>query len=1055
MGNESLFGDEFSESKPKITIFTSESGNLNKSISLDGKKTSNAILYKGKFITKEIISLKVLQKELKKLKSNQAIGLGVNKNSEMGIITSRNNDPKTARSKENFEWNHDLNIILLDYDYFEGLKEINSANEFRLSLIEIDPLFSFCEMLILPSSSSRIFKDNKLFINSKGLHCYLIIRGDVDKFKDYLWYSCWAKGFGAVKLAADGSILSRTIFDKAVFSPERLVFETAPELEKGLFQEKAEALYVEGSVFDVAQMQDNIAKGKQIESDDKHKAKDPSKKKNEEYIQTHVRTLVKKGYSEKEAIEIVKARTGEYGVIYTTDIITLKDGTQLKAGDLTKEHSGLYCLDPIEPNEAAAVINITEEQKNIWSFLHGGKNFEIIEPNNDIQLEISNKAIELSIAYRNILWLKEFGFETNDKLYENWEIMFQSYINASQKDFINQMYLVGTSAGNGKTTSLAFYIAQTIKEDKNFSVLIVVNTIRNARELQRTINKLIIEETLPKAQVLHSSDGKVFIDDVADYSDIKEEDATNHQILIITHAKLQLAVKNDNTDAIRTIQTSDKATERILTVIDEAIDFAETATIKLNHIEFVITYLKQLERITNLQENLKQQAIKLKNILEAIATKNIKKTNTTIQPEELFGKKYLNITIEEEIIKELEKESSFSFNIRSFIQDLEILSRADGFVMDIGGREGVMYSSSKDKLPSGKGLVILDASATINNEYKHYITNKKASRIRINQDARSYSKVTIHTAITRDNVGKIKVDKNNDENIKILNKKTNLLINEVMNKTTKDDKILIIANKDYAETINKNGFGSRDVVCEHWNNLTGRNDLRDRNVVFVITLPFKPLIHSYNLSHKHNQYGNTAETTLFQYSNIADDVYQAIMRANLRTTSKYSTDAPKCDIYMILPANKGKLRELLIKKIKNLLLDCKWDDWHFEELNKEMIFSQSPPYQPNDLLLDVLVSLETWDKLHDKTPYVTIENLADMAGIKYENMKKILLRKLARSIDDNYVGYTWIEDKIGEFTYVEGKFSKKTLEDLGFVVPGRGRTIFIRNSVLEKKLPFS
>ncbi len=1044
MDNESLFGDEFSESKPKITFFTSESGNLNKSISLDGKKTSNALLYKGKFITKEIHNLKILQKELKKLKSNQAIGLGANKNADMGIITSRNNDPKTARSKDNFEWNKDLNIVLLDYDYFEGLKEINSTYEFRTTLIEIDPLFAFCEMLILPSSSSRIFKDNKLFLNSRGLHCYIIIRGDIDKFKDYLWYSCWAKGFGAIKLAADGSILSRTIFDKAVFSPERLIFESPPILEEGLTQEKTEGLYIEGSILDVIQMQDNISKGKQIESDDKHKAKDPSKKKNEEYIQTNVRMLVKNGYSERDAIEIVKARTGEYGVIYTTDIITLKNGIQLKASELTKEHNGLYCLDPIEPEESPAVINIGDEQKTIWSFLHGGKVYEIIEPNNDIQLEISNKAIELSIAYRNILWLKEFGFETNDKLYENWEIMFQSYINASQENFSNQMYLVGTSAGNGKTTSLAFYIAQTIKENNNFSVLIVVNTIRNARELQRTINRLITNEKLPKAQVLHSSDGKVFIDDSADYSDIKENEAIEHQILIITHAKLQLAVRNDNTKSIRTIQKNNNIIERDLTVIDEAIDFAETATIKLNHIEFIITYLNQLLRY---RKDFKS-AIKLKNILESIASKTIKKTNITIQPEELFGKQYLNLKIENDIIDELEKESTFTFSISSFIKDLEILSRADGFVMDIGGREGIMYSSSKDKLPSGKGVVILDASATINNEYKHYITNKKASRIRINQDARSYSKVTIHTAITRDNIGKIKVDKNDDENVKFVNKKTNLLINEVIHKTNKDDKILIIANKDYIETINKNGFGSRDVVCEHWNNLTGRNDLRDRNVVFVVTLPFKPLIHSYNLSHKHNQYGNTGETTLFQYSNIADDVYQAIMRANLRTTSKYSTDAPKCDIYMILPANKGKLRELLIKKISNLLLDCKWNDWEFETLQHEMLFSKSPPYQPNEALLSVLSALEKWEKLHDKTPFVNIDTLADMAGITMDSMRKILSRKLARSIDENYIGSTWLEDVTGEFTYVESKLSKDLLENLGFKNPGRGKAIFIRNQIL-------
>jgi len=1047
------FGDDLMN-ETYITIFTSENGKLNKTIHADGTKSSNALLYKGKFITKCISNLKMLQREIKKIKSTQALGLGINKHSSLGLITSRNNNPKTARSKENFTYNADINIVLLDYDYFKGLKECNTAKEYRDTLINIDPLFSNVEMLILPSSSSKIYKDDKLLINSHGLHCYLMINGDIDKFKNYLWYSCWAKGYGSIKLASDGSILPRTIFDKAVFSPERLIFEAPPHLEKGLSQKKITPFYCKGNILNVDLMQNNIAKGQKIEAEDKFKASDKSKLQNKKYININVEKLVKLGRTKNEALKIVKARVGEHGVIFTSDIITLINGSSINAGALSKEHNGLYCLDPIEPDLAPAIINVSDSEKSIWSFLHGGKSYKIIEPDNDVQLDISDKAIELSMSYRNILWLKEFGFETNDKLYENWEIMFQSYINASAKTFIEQMYLIGTSAGNGKTTSLAFYIAQTIKEDKNFSVLIVVNTIRNARELQKIINMLIASDELPKAHVLHSSNGKAMIDDKLDYSDIKEKDAPLQPILIITHAKLQLSVRQNNTENIRMMSNKK---ERILTVIDEAIDFAETATIKLNHIEFIITYLNQLLRY---KKNFKS-AHKLKNILEAVAQQKIRKSGTILQPKELFGEDNLNLKIEEDIIEELLKEKSFAFNIKSFIKDLEILSRADGFVMDIGGREGIIYSSSKDKLPSGKGVVILDASASINQEYKHYITNKKASKIRINQDARSYAKVTIYTAITRDNVGKIKIDAYNDDNIKMVNKRTNLLVNEVIHKTNTLDKILIIANKDYITTINKNSFGSRNVVFEHWNNLTGRNDLRDRNKVFVVSLPFKPLIHSYNLAHKHNQYGNSSETTLFQYSNIADDIYQAIMRANLRTTSNFSTDAPKCDIYIVLPANKGKLRNLIKKKIANLLVDCKWADWEFNTINNEQLFSISPPYQPSETLLAILDSIEKWSSVNDKVPYVTINELAEIAKLsiidfKMKDQKQILAifrkalnRKIGYSIDEFYTGVQWLEDITGEFTYFSSFQSNKILNKIGITTKGRGKSIFINNNSIE------
>ena len=58
MQNQSnLFGTELEKKLPWITIYTSEGGKLNKTIKLDGTKTSNALLYKGKFNTKEIDSL--------------------------------------------------------------------------------------------------------------------------------------------------------------------------------------------------------------------------------------------------------------------------------------------------------------------------------------------------------------------------------------------------------------------------------------------------------------------------------------------------------------------------------------------------------------------------------------------------------------------------------------------------------------------------------------------------------------------------------------------------------------------------------------------------------------------------------------------------------------------------------------------------------------------------------------------------------------------------------------------------------------------------------------
>ena len=67
-----------------------------------------------------------------------------------------------------------------------------------------------------------------------------------------------ALGLGINKLTKDGSVLSRTIFDKSVFSPERLIFEASPTLEKGLSQKKYEIYYNKGIPLNVSKMEDNI-----------------------------------------------------------------------------------------------------------------------------------------------------------------------------------------------------------------------------------------------------------------------------------------------------------------------------------------------------------------------------------------------------------------------------------------------------------------------------------------------------------------------------------------------------------------------------------------------------------------------------------------------------------------------------------------------------------------------------------------------------------------------------------------------------------------------------
>jgi hypothetical protein len=92
--------------------------------------------------------------------------------------------------------------------------------------------------------------------------------------------------------------------------------------------------------------------------------------------------------------------TDNSGVIYEDDIIYFPNGDSLAARDLTTEHDGAYILDPIEPEQANAVLNVSVTGvKTIHSFLHGGRTFDIVPADLDTKLTISKEAKNLAQSF--------------------------------------------------------------------------------------------------------------------------------------------------------------------------------------------------------------------------------------------------------------------------------------------------------------------------------------------------------------------------------------------------------------------------------------------------------------------------------------------------------------------------------------------------------------------------------------------------------------------------------------------------------------------------------
>src|SRR5260370_34648309 len=89
---------------------------------------------------------------------------------------------------------------------------------------------------------------------SGGLHIYVRVEdgADIERFLRTLHERCWLLGFGWMTVGAVGQLLERSLVDRMVYAPERLVFEGAPVVLAPLIQDqqRRRAKAIDGSPLD-------------------------------------------------------------------------------------------------------------------------------------------------------------------------------------------------------------------------------------------------------------------------------------------------------------------------------------------------------------------------------------------------------------------------------------------------------------------------------------------------------------------------------------------------------------------------------------------------------------------------------------------------------------------------------------------------------------------------------------------------------------------------------------------------------------------------------------
>jgi hypothetical protein len=237
----------------ELTSFTKHGGPLTKCISLDANGSvrsdgSACVMMHGTARRLPLADLGVLAAAIDTFGPQHAVALGGLRPglpAEVEITTkSRLNGVSRpdliARTNSNIMFRAGMPALaLIDFDT-KGMppeiadRMISELGGFEAALLAVLPALGNTARLIRASTSAGLYRSDtgEQLPGSNGMHIYLQVRdgADVERFLRTLHQRCWLCGLGWLMLGAGGQILERSIVDRVVGSPERLVFEGPPVL---------------------------------------------------------------------------------------------------------------------------------------------------------------------------------------------------------------------------------------------------------------------------------------------------------------------------------------------------------------------------------------------------------------------------------------------------------------------------------------------------------------------------------------------------------------------------------------------------------------------------------------------------------------------------------------------------------------------------------------------------------------------------------------------------------------------------------------------------------
>jgi hypothetical protein len=401
----------------EVTLLSKHGGPLTKRIRLSDAGTivsdgSACLMTHGEAVRMRLDNLAAFGILIEHLKPNQGIALGALRDDlpeRVDIVTKARLEKLNgvaapdliARTAGNIHYRAEQPALaLIDVDTKDVpppvVARVKAVGGIWNALCNVVPDLNSVARVVRPSTSSGLYRADtaEQLPGSGGVHFFLEVENgaDVNRFLRCLHERCWLAGYGWMIVGAGGQLLERSIVDRMVGAPERLVFEAPPITAAPIAQDQdaRKPQVIEGTTLDTIaacgplSIVEQAALNK-LRARERQRLAGEARKARDTFIAEHTQRLIARtGMTAQRASRIIAKQCD--GVLLPDVVLTFDDDdlADVTVADVLADparYEGATLADPLEGVAygvcKARIMLRPDGTPWIHSFAHGRTIYEL------------------------------------------------------------------------------------------------------------------------------------------------------------------------------------------------------------------------------------------------------------------------------------------------------------------------------------------------------------------------------------------------------------------------------------------------------------------------------------------------------------------------------------------------------------------------------------------------------------------------------------------------------------------------------------------------------